>query len=87
MNDEPFAKALGAVLRHERQRAGHEQADFGKVLGITASGYSRVETGVTKITVVQLRKLSRVLKIEAWKMVEEAERLTALGAKSSGAKR
>ena len=23
MNDEPFAKALGAVLRHERQRAGH----------------------------------------------------------------
>ncbi len=43
----------------------------------TVSGWSRVETGDTTMTLAQLRKAARLLGMEPWVLVQQADNIAA----------
>lgn len=68
-----YAKLVGQVIRLHREMNGIEQRTMAKAMGMSASGWSRVETGDTTITVAQLRKAAQVLGMEPWMLVQQAD--------------
>lgn len=49
---------IGAVLRQRRDQMGLEQAQIAQRLGVTQSSYSRIESGKTSLTLVQLSDIA-----------------------------
>ena len=51
-----YPQLLGQVIRYRREKGGLVQSDIAHAAGLkSASGWSRVESGATTMTVVQLR--------------------------------
>lgn len=73
-----YVQILGQVVRGRREMkaipllAMAEAADLASV-----SGWSRVETGDTTMTLVQLRKAARTLGVEPWVLVKQADTIAA----------
>lgn len=68
-----FAKVIGRTLRMHREIRGMSLSTMAKQLGFaSASGWSRVETGVTVMTVGQLYAASKVLGVEPHDVVKAA---------------
>jgi transcriptional regulator with XRE-family HTH domain len=65
--------ALLQLLRDVRQRAGVTQVELAKLLGRTQSFVSKVERGETRLDLVQLREICRVLKKPLLTFVREYE--------------
>ena len=57
-----FARLIGLRLKLSRQALGLDGQAMAKKLGLSQSGYSRLETGRTEITVWQLVQLAAALK-------------------------
>lgn len=62
--DRAYAVACGMVLRARRAVLGIDLGRFAKQMGFSSSGWSRVETGETTMTLAQLRRAARVLDVE-----------------------
>lgn len=69
----PYSALLGCVLRHYREAAGSTQRELADVLEITASGYSRLETGVVPLTVLDLARLCGALGVSLRRLFSTIE--------------
>lgn len=49
---------VGAVLRQRREQMGLEQSQISQKLGLTQSSYSRIESGKTSLSLVQLSDIA-----------------------------
>ncbi len=56
-----YPAVFGRILVQERTRCGLNQADVAAAVGLTQSGWSRIERGATPITLVQLAAASSSL--------------------------
>jgi len=50
---------VGAVLRQRREQMGLEQSQIAQRLGLTQSSYSRIESGKTSLTLLQLSDMAQ----------------------------
>lgn len=57
----PYNRLVGEVLQARRTARGLHQNHLASALGVTQSGYSRIEKGETTLTISQLRILARAL--------------------------
>jgi transcriptional regulator with XRE-family HTH domain len=70
----PYSVILGGVIEQERkQRGWAHQGRFGEQLGLSASAYSRIESGNTAVSVTQLRQISYLLQINAQYLLTRAD--------------
>lgn len=75
-----YDEAVGLAIYTNRRIRGVSQPELAEALDLTASAVSRIEGGVTKVTVVHLRKISRKLSVPAAVIVDDAERYFSRGA-------
>ena len=74
-NSTTYTAIIGAALRKARERGDREQSEIAASLGLTQSSYSRIESGQTSITMVQLSRICQVLDIRPEMFVGEVERV------------
>lgn len=73
-----YTQILGQVIRGQREMRRLGLLEVAKAVGLSSpSGWSRVETGDTTITLAQLRKAARVLKVTPTALVQQADALAA----------
>ncbi len=58
----PYRRLVGEVLQARRLELNLHQRQLASALGITQSGYSRIEKGETTISVSQLRIVAGILR-------------------------
>ena len=71
-----YAPAYGTLvgrLRRLRVERGWRQQDVGRQLGTTRHWVAKIESGQTRLDVVQLVRLCRVLGVSASRLVRELE--------------
>lgn len=69
-----YGQIVGQVIRGRRELQGCNVATMAESVQMaSASGWSRVETGDTTITVSQLRKAARKLEMEPWELLHQAD--------------
>lgn len=66
-----FAQKLGGHLRSLREDAGKTQTLVGDKLGVSGSAWSRVESGVTTITLWDLTKVCSFLGADLNQLVKD----------------
>ncbi|MDD1770971.1 MAG: helix-turn-helix domain-containing protein [Methanomassiliicoccales archaeon] len=71
-NAEIFAKVIGRTVRLYREVRGISLSKMATDLGYAHSGWSRVETGESVMTVVQLFNASKLLGVEPHDLVKSA---------------
>jgi transcriptional regulator with XRE-family HTH domain len=76
MNCPHYAGIVGRALRMRREIVGISLSAFAREMGITTSGWSRVETGDTVMTVAQLSAACHVLAVDPWQIIRHADALT-----------
>jgi transcriptional regulator with XRE-family HTH domain len=87
--DEPsYTALLGRSIRIRRELTGLSLSDMSKHMGVSSSGWSRVETGTVTMTVTQLRKAAFALGLSPAQLVAAADALeserAAKGRKGDG---
>lgn len=68
-----FSHVLALVIRMEREQQQRSLADAAAFLQLTVSGYSRIETGDTGLTIQHLRRTSQFLQRQPrslWRVAE-----------------
>ena len=77
MNDKKagasYTRVLGLTVRRHREIRGINLTTMAKRMEMSVSGWSRVETGATTMTVDQLCRAAKAIKLEAWLIVKQAE--------------
>ena len=69
-----YAQIIGQVVRSRREMQGIPLLTMAESVNLsTASGWSRVETGDTTMTLAQLRKAARALGIEPSLFIQQAD--------------
>jgi transcriptional regulator with XRE-family HTH domain len=68
---------LGQVIRRHRQQRKITQDLVAPNVDVTPSALSRIESGQTPLTVVQLKQIAESLRLRASDLLREAEDLTA----------
>lgn len=73
-----YIQIVGQVVRGRRELKGIPLLAMAKAADLsTVSGWSRVETGDTMMTLAQLRKAARALGVEPWRLVQQADNIAA----------
>jgi transcriptional regulator with XRE-family HTH domain len=70
-----YAQLVGQVVRGSRELKGMDLATMAASASLSLSSWSRVETGHTIMTVSQLRRAARSLRVEPWTLVKQADSL------------
>ena len=70
-----YPQIVGQVVRYRRKQAEYGLSKFSDQLGLSPSGWNRVESGATTITVTQLRRAARTLGVEPWEVLRDADQL------------
>jgi transcriptional regulator with XRE-family HTH domain len=68
-----FARAVGYVLRTERQRRHWTLADMGQQVGLSASQLCRIELGVRPVNMTRLVRLCAVLGVRPDRVIADAQ--------------
>ena len=68
-----YAAILGRVLQGHREAAGLNQGQVAAALGISQPAYSKIEQGDTAVTVLQLRQITQVLRIDPGFVMQQCE--------------
>lgn len=70
----PYSAILGSVIEQTRKLRGWDhQGRFGAQLNLSASAYSRIESGTTAISVTQLRQIANLLDVRAQQLLDSAD--------------
>lgn len=64
-SDRRVRRQVARAMRELRVARGDSQTDFGRLVGLTQSQVSRIETGERTLRDVEIRRVCRALKIEA----------------------
>jgi len=70
-----FDEAVGLSIRTTRKVRGVSMPELAGALGVTVSALSRIERGVTRTTIVHLRRVARKLSVPGSEILKEAESL------------
>ena len=73
-----YGEVLGKIVEHRRRQLDLTQEPFAKSLHITQSGYSRIEKGLTAVSVLQLQAIAQILKCPPAQLLTEADRYAQL---------
>ena len=69
-----FGQLLGEVLTGARKQSGHRQCDIARQMGFKSpTSLSKIETGSTEITVLQLYSLCELVEISPLHVLTRAE--------------
>lgn len=69
-----YNSIIGRVIRMRRELAGISLSDMATKTGFTStSGWSRIETGDSPLTIGKLRHTARVLGIKPWRLVHAVD--------------
>ena len=63
--------SFGDFLKHEREKRGWTQTDFGAKLGINSTKISRIENNRNLFNAAKLPKLSKILEIDLKELKEQ----------------
>jgi len=69
----PYSVVIGRVLQQRRNQLGLQQDDLAAALGITQSAYSRLESGDTVLSLMQLRIAAAALYTSAGAILAAAD--------------
>ena len=72
-----YAEVIGRVVRVHRELQGTSLTDMARIMGVTPSAWSRVETGVTTMSVGQLKRAAYQLGVAPHVLAKEADDLLA----------
>ena len=86
MTKPSYAGIVGGLVRLYRQTNSIDLPTMAAAMGMSASGWSRVETGDTTMTVVQLRKAAAFLKVDGSHILRQADEVEALKGSSTTSK-
>ena len=64
---------IGAVLRSRREQIGLEQSQIAQRLGLTQSSYSRIESGKTSLTLIQLADIAPKIGLNPQDFIAQVE--------------
>ena len=70
-----YNNIVGAVLRSRREQLGLEQAEMAKKVGLTQPSYSRIESGKTSLTLLQLNEFAPHFKLTAPNFIAHVEKI------------
>jgi transcriptional regulator with XRE-family HTH domain len=73
----PYYAIVGRVVRLQRETRGIKLSEFSKRMGVGVSGWSRVETGATVMTLEQLKKAADALGVAPAVIVRLADDMNA----------
>lgn len=79
-----YPTIVGRVVRALRVGAERDQVVAAEALGMTQSGYSRIERGLTAVTVEQLALLAETLGCEPGKVLSTADHVAQAVRRSGG---
>ena len=68
-----YQAIVGEVIVLRRKDLGLNQADLAKKIGVSQSAWSRVEKGLSNLTVEQLTKVASVLGVAPNQIIAEAD--------------
>ncbi len=72
-----YAEVVGHVVRGARELRRMDLATMATAVALSSSGWSRVETGETTMTLAHLRRAAHTLGLEPWELVQRADRLSS----------
>ena len=72
-----FSEVVGGLLRYHRKSDGVAQRDLAAEVGLSTSSWSRAETGQGPLTITQFRAATQALGLDAWRVMKQAEELSA----------
>lgn len=70
-----YGALVGQVLQQIRKNQGIDQGSMAQAMGLSQSAYSRIESGHTTISLVQLHKAGGVLQHPASVILSQADQL------------
>lgn len=70
MEDREFLEKLGQRIAKLRKEKGMTQVEFAEKLGIQRTALTRIEVGNVNITILNLRNISLVLKVDLNQLFE-----------------
>ena len=73
-----YGEVLGKIVEHRRKQLELTQEPFARSLGITQSGYSRIEKGLTAVSVLQLQAIAQHLRCTPADLLNDADRYVSL---------
>lgn len=73
-----YGAVLGKVIEYRRRQLERTQAPFAAALGMTQSGYSRIEKGQTSLSVLQLQVIASLLDCLSAELLSDADRYASL---------
>jgi len=73
-----YGEVLGKIIEHRRKQLELTQEPFAQSLGITQSGYSRIEKGFTAVSVLQLQAIAAILHSKPAILLNDADRYAEL---------
>ena len=76
-----IAQAVGFQIREQRGMRNINLSQMAQAMGYSDSGWSRLETGRTVMTVIQLVKACRFLECSPWRVFQLAEMALDLAGK------
>jgi len=72
-----YAQIVGQVIRGRRDLQRIGQAALATSLGLSTSGWSRLETGDSTMSLTQLRGAAKRLGLEPWTILHQADAIAA----------
>lgn len=69
----PYSALLGQVIKQARIEQGGQQGDMAKLLGLSQSAYSRLESGDSMFSVWQMRQCAEQLRMRPSELLRRVE--------------
>ncbi len=67
-------KSFGDNIRIVRQAKGYTQENVAELLGMSASGYAKIERGESDITVSRIEEIAKVFEVVPEQLVSKADK-------------
>lgn len=77
-----YAQVVGQVIRGARELQRVNLVTMATAAELSSSGWSRIETGDTTMTLAHLRKASRRLGVQPWTLIRQADHIAVELARS-----
>jgi transcriptional regulator with XRE-family HTH domain len=71
--EQQYLVRLGENIRQARKRTGHSQEVFADIAGFSRSYYTEIETGKRNISVLNLIKIMKALRVEPNEIIDFLE--------------
>jgi len=68
-----YSALVGRVIQQLRKNAGVDQVEMANALGISQPGYSKLESGGSAMSLPQIRKIARALKMTPSAILAQVE--------------